>query len=74
MASEKEKAPLPFRYTFMAGERFPRQSRTAPRRRRQLTVAAQQVPSPVYLKHVDQPPQCASIDMLTPRRAQILVM
>jgi hypothetical protein len=58
MAAEKEKAPLPFRYTFMAGERFPRDFRHGPRSLGSLTMTTEQVPLLVYLKHVDQWPQC----------------
>jgi hypothetical protein len=52
MASEK--APLPFGYTFMAGERIPRESRNQHRNLGQLTMVAKQAPLPVFLKHVPQ--------------------
>jgi hypothetical protein len=60
-----EKAPLPFGYTFMAGERIPSTPDPSRREPRVLTMAAKQAPLPVFRKHVDQWPLDWSIDMLT---------
>ena len=49
-----EKAPLPFGYTFLAGEHIPSNPRAKPRSLAPLTMATKQAPLPVFLRRVAQ--------------------